>query len=72
MIQLNMNTNASTKNDNNYNNINNNNKLGLLLFSSSLLPSSGPPRARSRQSGTRVQFAWTAVSSIAMSKGQPI
>ena len=56
MIQLNMNTNASTKNDNNYNNINNNNnKLRLLLFSSSLLPSSGPPRARSRQSGTRVQ-----------------
>ena len=48
MIQLNMNTNASTKNDNNYNNINNNNKLRLLLFSSSLLPSSGPPRARSR------------------------
>ena len=48
MIQVNMNTNASTKNDNNYNNINNNNKLRLLLFSSSLLPSSGPPRARSR------------------------
>ena len=48
MIQLNMNTNASTKNDNNYNNINNNNKLRLLLFSSSLLLSSKPPRARSR------------------------
>ena len=48
MMKLNMNTNANTKNGNNYNNIKNNNKLRLLLFSSSLLLSSKPPRARSR------------------------
>ena len=53
MIQLNVNINASRKNDNNDNNINVNNKLGMLLFSSSLLPSSGPPRARSRAKSPR-------------------